>query len=161
MVCCEVPPGEKLATLTFADMDRIEAATGLPRQRFVEEEQLDTAVRLFYETSRPLYRGVFVGGLRHGLRAVRGACVFFEPGHGCSLPPEAKPVACQLYPFDFDLAGELTLVDAPHCLALQRAESWPQLLRMFGTSRRALRKLQKQAVQECSDHAAALRREAR
>ena len=95
-VCCEVPPGEKLATLTFADIARIEAATGLPARRFLEEEQLDPALRLFYETPRPLYRGLFVGGLRHGLRAERGACVFLERGSGCTLPREARPLACLL-----------------------------------------------------------------
>lgn len=160
-VCCEVAQGEKLATLTFADMARIEAATGFLRASFVEREDLDPAVRLAYETSRPLYRGMFVGGVRHGLRARKGACAFLERGAGCKLPPHAVPIACRLYPFDFDLAGRLTLVDAPHCLALERARDFRELLRMMGSSRRSLEKLRRQARAEAEEHAAELARRRR
>ncbi len=160
-VCCEVPSGEKLATLTYADIARIEAATGLSPARFCEREDLDPAVRLAYETARPLYRGMFVGGVRHGLKAQRGACVFLERGVGCRLSPDAVPMACRLYPFDFDLAGRLTLVDAPHCLALDRAEHLGALLRMMGASRRSLERLRRQAASEVQEHAAELRRRQR
>ncbi len=160
-VCCEVAAGEKLATLTFADMARIEAATGLNRARFTEREDLDPAVRLAYETTRPLYRGMFVGGARHGLKARRGACTFLERGAGCTLPAEALPMACRLYPFDFDLAGRLTLLDAPHCLALDRAEDLRALLRMMGASRSSLEKLRRKARAETEEHAAELERRRR
>ena len=160
-VCCEVASLEKLATLTFADIERIEAATDLAPVRFTEREDLDPAVRLAYETARPLYRGMFVGGVRHGLRARKGACVFLGRGAGCQLPAEALPMACRLYPFDFDLAGRLSLVDAPHCLALDRADDLPALLRMMGTSRRSLERLRKQASAEAGEHAAELRRRQR
>ncbi len=153
-VCCQTAPGEKLATLTFADIDRIQAATGLLRARFAEVEELDPAERLAYETFRPLYRGLFVGGLRLGLRARKGACVFWEQERGCTLPVEARPVACRTYPFDFDLAGEITLLDAPHCLALQIATGPQSLLRSFGTSRRALLRLRRQALADAADHIA-------
>ncbi|MBI5548143.1 MAG: hypothetical protein HY901_30045 [Deltaproteobacteria bacterium] len=157
-VCCEVAQGEKLATLLIADIERIEAATGLPRHRFVEREELDPAERLAYETHRPIYRGVFVGNVRYGLKARRGACVFLERGRGCSLPLEAKPLACLLYPLDFDLAGEVTLLDAPHCLALERAEGPHHLLRMLGTTRPELAKLHARALAEGADHARRERR---
>ena len=160
-VCCEVAQGEKLATLLFADLARIEAATGLPAHRFAERETLDPAERLLYETARPLYRGVFAGNVRFGLRARKGACVFLERGRGCALPEEARPLACKLYPLDFDLAGEVTLVDAPHCLALERAEGPKHLLRMLGTSRQALAKLRAQALSEGAEHATRARRLAR
>jgi len=118
-------------------------------------------VRLAYETFRPIYRGLFVDNVRYALRVRRGHCALLEPGVGCMLPEEAKPVACRLYPFDFDLAGEITLVDAPHCLALDEAEGPAHLLRLFGTSKRALGRLRKQALEEVADHAAALRRKER
>lgn len=159
--CCEVPPGEKLATLTFADIARLEAATGLSPARFCEREELDPAVRLAYETARPLYRGMFVGGVRHGLKAQRGACVFLERAVGCRLSAGAVPMACRIYPFDFDLAGRLTLVDAPHCLALDRAEHLGALLRMMGASRRSLERLRRVAASEAQEHAAELRRRQR
>ncbi len=161
LVCCQLPAdgNERLATLTFSDIERIEAATGMSRRRFCEVEQLDPLERIFYETHRPLYRGLFVGGVRHGLAAKRGACTFFVKGRGCSLPEEAKPIACKLYPFDFDLAGEVTLVDAPHCQALAEAEDWRHLLRLFGTSLRKLRRLRREALEEVALHAERLKRE--
>ncbi|HEY3446104.1 MAG TPA: hypothetical protein VGK67_07035 [Myxococcales bacterium] len=160
-VCCDVAAGEKLATLLLADIERIEEATGLPRHRFVEREDLDPAERLAYETVRPIYRGVFVGNVRWGLKARKGSCVFLEKGKGCTLPPEAKPLACRTYPLDFDLAGEVTLVDAPHCLALERAEGPKHLLSMLGTSRAELARLRAQALSEGLDHATRARRMAR
>lgn len=160
-VCCEVAKGEKLATLLLADIERIEAATGIPRHRFVEREDLDPAERLAYETFRPIYRGVFVGNVRYGLKARAGACVFLERGRGCTLPLEAKPLACRLYPLDFDLAGEVTLVDAPHCLALEIAEGPAHLLKMLGTTRRELRALRTRALEEGADHATRSRRQQR
>jgi len=160
-VCCDVAEGERLATLTLADIDRIEAATGWPARRFVSTEELDPAVRLGYETLRPLYRGMFVSGLRHELKAWRGACALLERGRGCRLPAEAKPLACRLYPLDFDLAGRVVLLDAPHCLALERATRPGELLRMLGTSQRALRRLRRQALADASDHIRRLRRASR
>jgi uncharacterized protein len=157
-VCCEVAPGEKLATLLFADIARIEAATGLASHRFAEREELDPVERLAYETARPIYRGVFAGNVRFGLKAKKGACVFLERGRGCVLPSEAKPLACHLYPLDFDLAGKVWLVDAPHCLALDRAEGPAHLLRMLGTSKRALAKLRAQALSEGAAHARLMQR---
>jgi Fe-S-cluster containining protein len=158
--CCEVVEGEKLATLSFRDVRRIEEATGLAEHRFVEREQLDPVERLAYETFRPLLRGLFVGNVRLGLKPRRGACVFLERGRGCRLPPGAKPLACRLYPFDYNLAGELTLVDAPHCLAINTACSERELLRMFGTSRRQLRSLRKQTLEEATEHARLMRQRA-
>ncbi len=160
-VCCEVVEGEKLATLLEADIERIEEATGLARHRFVEREELDPAERLAYETVRPIYRGVFVGNVRHGLKARKGSCVFLQNGRGCTLPPEARPLACRLYPLDFDLAGEVTLLDAPHCLALELARGPRHLLSMLGTSRKELSRLRAQALEEGADHAARARRTAR
>ena len=156
-LCCLTAPGEKLATLSFRDVRRIEEATGLGEHRFVEREQLDPMERLAYETFRPLYRGLFVGNVRLGLRAKRGGCVFLVRGQGCSLPLEARPLACRLYPFDYDLAGQLTLVDAPHCLAIDEACSERELLRMFGTSRRQLRNLRRQTLEEAAEHARLMR----
>jgi Fe-S-cluster containining protein len=152
-LCCLVADGEKLATLSVRDIERITEATDLPHHRFVEREKLDPMERLAYETFRPLLRGLFAGNVRLALKARAGACVFLERGKGCSLPPEAKPIACKLYPFDYDLAGHLTLVDAPHCLALSLAQSEAALLRMFGVSRRLLRKLRQQTLEEAADHA--------
>ena len=160
-VCCEVAQGEKLATLLLADVERIEEATGLPRHRFVEREELDPAERLAYETARPLYRGVFVGNVRWGLKARKGACVFLERGRGCTLPSQAKPMACRLYPLDFDLAGEVTLLDAPHCLALERAQGPEHLLAMLGTSLSELERLRAQALAEGAHHARHCKREQR
>ncbi|MFN7130555.1 MAG: hypothetical protein ACK4N5_00635, partial [Myxococcales bacterium] len=47
--CCEVEGDERLTTLTFSDLERIEAATGLPTHRFAETERLDPAAAAAYE----------------------------------------------------------------------------------------------------------------
>jgi Fe-S-cluster containining protein len=157
-VCCEVAPGEKLATLTAADIERLEETTGLPAHRFAEREALDRTAARAYETARPLYRGLFANGFRYGLKARRGACVFFDPGKGCRLPADARPVACHLYPFDFDEVGKLTAVEAPHCLALERSRGKPDLIGLFHTTPRRLDALRDQAREEVSAHAAGMRR---
>ncbi len=63
-VCCEVEGDERLTTLTFSDIARIEAETGLPGNRFVELEELSPDDAQAYEEARPLYRGLFASGTR-------------------------------------------------------------------------------------------------
>ncbi len=159
--CCNVPAGQKLATLTFSDMERIEQTTGWLRGRFVEREVLDPMERLAYETFRPIYHGVFVGNIRFGLKAKQGKCVFLDKTKGCILF-EAKPLACQLYPFDFDPLGNVTLIETSNCcLALEQAISSESLLRLFRITQKKLFKLRAQALQEGAAHARQLRRNLR
>ncbi|HVP59425.1 MAG TPA: hypothetical protein VMT11_02590 [Myxococcaceae bacterium] len=141
--CCEPGPGERLATVTATDVERIQAATGLARQRFVVHEPLSPEESLAYEARRPGYRGYFRRTVvRWGLRAERGVCVFLGEG-GCTLDPSARPTPCLLYPFEpaehgwtlaVERSGspELAATSAePRCLAAEEARSKGGLLRSF------------------------------
>jgi Fe-S-cluster containining protein len=141
--CCQPGPGERLATLTATDVERIRDATGWRRERFVEHEPLGPEEALEYEARRPGYRGYFrTTTVRWGLRAERGACVFLG-AQGCSLAPETRPTACLLYPFEpaahgwtlaVERSGSVELAarsNEPRCLAAEEARSRGALLRSF------------------------------
>ena len=145
--CCQVADGEHLATLTWSDVERIEAAGQGLRAQFVAQEALDEAQAAEYEARRPLYRGYFETGeaQRLTLRRRQGACVFFSAQGGCRLDEATRPTACLLYPFDVDAEGRVSLqVDrfptldearaAPGggCLAVQEAEGWESLREILG-----------------------------
>lgn len=141
--CCQPGPGERLATLTATDVERIQAATGWRRERFVEHEPLSPEETLAYEARRPGYRGYFRNtAVRWGLRSERGACVFLG-ARGCSLESATRPTACLLYPFEpaehgwtlaVERSGSVELAarsDEPRCLAAEEARSRGGLLRSF------------------------------
>jgi len=141
--CCQPGPGERLATLTATDVERIRTATGLRRERFAEQEPLSPEEALEYEARRPGYRGYFrTTTVRWGLRAERGACVFLG-AQGCSLAPETRPTACLLYPFEpadhgwtlaVERSGSVELAargGEPRCLAAEETRSRGGLLRSF------------------------------
>jgi Fe-S-cluster containining protein len=153
--CCQAEAGEPLATLTEADVTRIQAATHLPRKRFVEEEVFEEAQARAYEQLRPGWHGYFrQRPVRLGLARANGACVFFAPGRGCTLSFETRPTACLLYPFEPKQDGgwalaverEGSVVSArnsgePRCLAVEEANGRSALLRAFRTSGESLRLL--------------------
>ena len=141
--CCQPGPGERLATLTGTDVERIRVATGWRRERFVEEEPLSPGEGSAYEAVRPGYRGYFRRtGVRWGLRSERGACVLLG-ADGCSLDAAARPTACLLYPFEPTEHGWTLAVERsgapelaattgePRCLAAEEARGRGELLRSF------------------------------
>jgi uncharacterized protein len=142
--CCQPGPGERLATLTASDVERIRASTGWRRDRFVEHETLSAEEVVAYEARRPGYRGYFRRTVvRWGLRSERGACVFLG-AQGCSLDAAVRPTACLLYPFEPATHGWTVAVERsgspelaagsgePRCLAVEEARSRGGLLRSFG-----------------------------
>jgi len=147
--CCEVEDGEQLATLTWADVDRISAATGRPARAFAEVEWLTVEDGRAYESRRPLYHGYFARGpARLTLKRRAGACVFLERGRGCSLGVDVRPTPCLLYPFELWPDGSWslqvdrfgTLEDAraaggSSCLAVEEASSMDGVLAAFSTTR--------------------------
>jgi Fe-S-cluster containining protein len=141
--CCQPGPGERLATLTATDVERIRAATGWRRERFVEHEPLSPEETMGYEARRPGYRGYFRNTtVRWGLRSERGACVFLG-ARGCSLESGTRPTACLLYPFEpaehgwtlaVERSGSVEIAsrsNEPRCLAAEEARSRGGLLRSF------------------------------
>ena len=171
--CCEVAPGEALATLTRADAARIAAHTGLSARRFVEEEGLDEEGAAAYEASRPLFRGYFrKGPVRLTLQqrpqgAGRSACVFHREGAGCALPAQVRPIACRLYPFEQFVDGawgvmpgrygslEAARAGGGACLAVEEGPETGELaalLAAFHTTREALEALGAELAREAEVH---------
>jgi Fe-S-cluster containining protein len=162
--CCQVRPGERLATLTRADVDRIRAATRLRQERFVDQEPFSPQEAADYEKRRPGWRGYFRWTqLRWTLRVYRGACVFLGP-HGCSLDTSVRPTACLLYPFEPALAGFTLAVERsgsvadaratgePRCLAAEEASSQRELQRLFRLDVQTLTALRDRLRREVEAH---------
>ena len=171
--CCEVGPGEALATLTRADAARIAAHTGLSLRRFTEEEGLDEEAASAYEASRPLFRGYF---RRAPVRLTlqqrpqaggRSACVFHRAGSGCALPEDVRPIACRLYPFERFADGSwgampgrygslaAARVGGGACLAVEEAPEVGELealLAAFHTTREVLEALGAELARESRVH---------
>jgi uncharacterized protein len=175
--CCEVQPGEALATLTRADVERIRLHTGLSTRRFVEEEGMGEEAAADYEASRPLFRGYFRRApvrltlrQRAGRPGAASACVFHRPDVGCTLPEAVRPLACRLYPFERFADGRWGAMPARYgslaaaraggsgCLAVEEAKEvhgepdLGELLAAFTTSLQALEALGAQLCQESDAH---------
>lgn len=166
--CCEVREGDRLATITRVDVERIQAATGKSADSFVEQEWLLPAECSDYETQRPLYRGYFRSEtVRWSLRHRNGACVFLDRTRGCVLG-ESRPTACKLYPFTRfadgswsvqverfgDVAGaRAAQTDA--CLAVEEANSMDEILAAFSLTRTGVESLGAQLASEAAAHGAA------
>ena len=167
--CCEVKPHERLATLTWADADRIWAATGLKLDAFAEWEWMDADHAKAWLELHPSYAGYLgLQSRRLGLRAIDGACALLRRGKGCSLSEEDRPIACRIYPFDAgegllqvdrfgDVAEARRLVEkgAAHaCLAVEESQSESQLMRAFGTTKKKVKALGEKLRAEVREHAA-------
>ncbi|EPX65355.1 hypothetical protein D187_000781 [Cystobacter fuscus DSM 2262] len=163
--CCEVKPGEQLATLTRSDVERIAAHTGLSPRRFVAEEYLTEEDAAGYEARRPLYRGYFRRGpVRLTLLVRAGACVFHERGQGCGLPPEVRPLACRLYPFErwpdgswsvqMGRYGDLEQARAggDACLAVEEAGDMEAVWAAFNTTPETVEALGARLAEESGRH---------
>lgn len=173
--CCEVAEGEHLATLTDADVRRIEEATGRSAEAFSELEWLSVDEARAYEERRPLYAGYFASApARRTLRRRDGACVFLVRGIGCSLPVEARPTACRLYPFELFPGGEWSVAVERHggvaaarasgrsaCLAVEEASSMDEVLEAFGTTCAEVEALGEQLREEVAAHGRARERRRR
>lgn len=166
--CCEVKPHEKLATITWSDVERIEAATGLSPHAFSEWEWLDADHAQAWLDVNPAYRGYLDAAPRRlSLKAIDGRCALLKAGEGCSLPAEAKPTPCRIYPFDVktgmlqverfgDLSEARRLVEkgtAHACLAIEESQSLRGLYRAFGTTASRVRELADQLRAEVAEHA--------
>lgn len=163
--CCEVKPGEHLATLTRDDVRRISAHLRRPATAFVAEEVMDDDAARDYEARRPLYRGYFrQGPVRLSLRVVQGACVFLDRECGCSLPSDVRPTACRLYPFELFPSGEWSVAvgrtgdlarareTSDGCLAVEEADGMGDILRAFDLDRPEVERLGAQLRAEVKRH---------
>ncbi len=166
--CCEAADDESLATLTWADVARIQTATHLARTAFLQQEVFSEAEARAYESLRPGWRGYFRQGMvRLTLARSQGACVFLDRRTGCSLPPSVRPTACMLYPFEptdtadwalaveRDASVERALASGePRCLAVEEADGRGALLRAFGQDAQSLEALRRRLRAEVRAHGA-------
>jgi Fe-S-cluster containining protein len=164
--CCEARDDEPLATLTRADVERIQTSTRWARARFVQEEVFEEAEARAYEQLRPGWRGYFrQGTVRLTLARAQGACVFFERSTGCTLSPAVRPTACLLYPFEPSIDRAWTLAveregsvsaarasGEPRCLAVEEADGRGALLRAFGATAESVRLLAERLRAEVRAH---------
>jgi Fe-S-cluster containining protein len=151
--------------VTRADIARISEYTDLPARRFTEEEGVSESGAADFETRWPLYRSYFRRGpVRTTLLARNGACVFFDPTGGCTLPSDVRPIACRIYPFEqwadgsWSLAvgryGDLSVAreEGSACLAIEESESMDEVFAAFGTSREVVEALGAQLAEEAREH---------
>ena len=173
--CCEVREGERLATLTHADVDRVREATGLTSDAFCETEWLAHDEAIEWSNNHLLYRDYFaVAPKRLTLKRRDGACVFHVKGSGCSLSADERPTACRLYPFEpradgsWGLSAERfgSLDEAKRayqggesaCLAVEEADSFEALRALFSTDREQVEAIAEQLRAEVLAHARRERR---
>jgi uncharacterized protein len=157
---------EQLATLTWADADRIEAATGLRASAFTEWEWLGEGAAARWSLLHAAWGNYFGPSTRRlTLKREKGACVFHTAATGCSLTAEQRPTACRLYPFEVRAHGEWglqvdrfdSIEDAQRsgehaCLAVEEADSFEALWRAFGTDAAALEALAERLKREAQEH---------
>jgi len=100
--CCQT--NEVYVTLN--DVGRITDHTG--RYDFFES-RVPTDPAYFRQDDDPLWRDVVSGpdGARRVLKRTPGRqCTFLGP-NGCTLPCDVRPLACRLYPYQYDERGIL------------------------------------------------------
>lgn len=100
--CCQLPQ----IFVTRGDVRRIEAETG--RSGFFEFRLPDDPAYSDQDDD-PLWRDNVIqpDGTRRVLKKqANGDCTFLGPA-GCTLTPQARPLVCRLYPFDYTAAGIL------------------------------------------------------
>lgn len=151
--CCEPDEPHGLATLTRGDVDRIRAATRKSARHFVDEEVFTPEEAHAHAQLRPANRFAVVGGVRRHLRARGGACVFHRQDVGCTLPADARPLACRLYPFELDAFDRLTIAVAGRCHAEETRGALPDVLQALGTSEREVRALHARLLGELESDA--------
>jgi uncharacterized protein len=164
--CCEVKPHERLATITWADVDRVREATGLRAEDFTEWEWLDADQAHAWLELHPAYLGYLDAAPRRlSLKAVGGRCALLGEA-GCSLDAAARPTPCRIYPFDVETgmlqverfgnleeARRLVVAGAAHaCLAVEESRSLRELYRAFATTASRVRELAAQLRAEVAEH---------
>lgn len=148
--CCEPESPHELATLSRGDIARIRAATGKPERAFVDLEPFSPEAAHHHAQVRPANANAVRGGIREHLRAEHGACVFLGP-RGCTLDSSTRPLACRLYPFELDAAGQIRVAVAGRCHADESVEHLADLLASFGLTPAKVRALHRQLVEELAD----------
>jgi len=144
--CCRLDPGGGGVCFPVSAMewDRILDVVGGTRGAFVQEPNsppfLDAMRRLFPGEGR-VVAALFPAHQFHLRLATtsHGDCVFLGP-QGCSLPREARPYYCRLFPLWMQ-GDRLTLLHTPRCLALREGGVAEEVLGVLHMRERDVRTL--------------------
>ena len=134
--CCTSEPGIFGPPLTPGDEQRIAEATGRLRAQFVHVRDVDPEELAAWEEDVPSLKGLAKNGQVRSLARPEGRCLLLGP-QGCTLPPDAKPLLCQLFPFNV-VGQSLRVQPAGDCLAVEEAHDIASLARRLRTSARQL-----------------------
>ncbi len=143
--CCRLAPGEEEVCFPLSEMERDRILDqSHDKGAFVQEANSapfrDNLFRLF-PRERELLEQLFPENKTHLRLATRpdGACVFVGP-QGCSLPREARPYYCLLFPF-WLLDDRMTTFTPDGCLAVAESRTLSQMLRLIGMTEAEVRLL--------------------
>jgi len=143
--CCRLQSGEEEVCFPLSDMERDRILDqAQDKGGFVQEENskpfVDNLKRLF-PREKDLLDQLFPPVKHHLRLATRadGSCVFLNP-EGCTLPREARPHYCLLFPLW--ISGErLTYFTPNGCLAVEECRDVSALLKLLGMSEGEVRAL--------------------
>ncbi len=154
--CCRIEPG--FESLMFGllpqEVERISLDTGMSADHFTVTDKPRCDFIRELATWFPPQAEILRDGTRRRLMTTNGACIFLTD-RGCNLDQEARPFYCRIYPFRFDLQGNLSLTRSKACLAQQDALSVYSVMRKLGVSREELEELWNRYTQMIRDRKSA------
>lgn len=156
--------------LSVGDVKRISEHTGMDPGEFTKIDSVSPEEVDALSFGQPVFKSLLARGSRVRLRTVDAgpeldACVFLKKGEGCSLPTNARPTGCRMFPFSFNAQVAKSMkssglvrhvVPEQPCLVNETAKSDAQALTLLGTSEAEMVKLGQQREQDAYRHEALL-----
>ncbi len=144
--CCRLQPGEEEVCFPLSEMER-DRILEFAKDKGAFVQQPNT--RPFVENIKRLFPGdkelieqLFPEHHFHLRLATRqdGSCVFLGP-EGCTLPREARPHYCLVFPFWITGGSRMTVFTPPGCLAVEESGTVLKLLEHMGMTEAEVRHL--------------------
>ena len=152
--CCRLGgfSEDQIFPLTLGEISAAARASGLEPDEFTVADRPPPEFLELAAALHPVLITAMPRGNRLRLRIQPGGECFFLGPQGCALPTEARPLYCRLYPFFFTTDERLMVLQAPHCLAQQGANSWRKVMSRLGESEAHLRGLFARLKELAADH---------
>ncbi|MCD4650991.1 MAG: YkgJ family cysteine cluster protein [Candidatus Cloacimonetes bacterium] len=133
--CCQLIAGntDSMHGLSQYEIDRISSTMKLNESDFICHDTVKPEVMNGFRKLDSLFDKLIPQRERARLKIIDNACVFLKPD-GCSLPMEARPYYCRLYPFWFNRDSHLIVIRSRFCLAQEQSLSVVSLLEAIGTT---------------------------
>ena len=141
--CCRLGADgtERMFGLTLGEVEMIAKASNKEPGSFVTADVVASEFLNDLAAIHPVFSQTMPGGRRLRLAVTQDdACIFLGPT-GCSLPIEARPLYCRLFPFWFTPGGQLMVLISSECLAQKNARSGREVLANMGETKKHLRGL--------------------